>query len=30
MGRGRPFRSKKHPKKAKYMPAPFYRMLKLE
>jgi len=30
VGRGRPFRSKKHPIKAKHVPAPFYRMLKLD
>jgi hypothetical protein len=30
VGRGRPFRSKKHPTKAKHVPVPYYKMLKLE
>jgi len=30
VGRGRPFRNKKHPPKAAHVPVPFYKMLKLE
>lgn len=30
IGRGRPFRSKKHPNKAKHVPVPYYKVLKIE
>jgi len=30
IGRGRPFRSKKHPTKAKHVPAPYYKVLRIE
>jgi hypothetical protein len=30
VGRGRPFRSKKHPTKAKHVPVPFYNNIKLD
>jgi len=30
IGRGRPFRSKKYPNKAKHVPVPYYKVLRIE